>query len=409
MRERGFRSFLAAIVGLFIFVLMPSPAPADEVEFDSSTQFLWGDDLLGESQGIFAQYVRFRLNPEDDKFSITGYGRLWDNLANGDEIRDDDLSTRLYYLFLDYRPVKNVDLRFGRQFINFTSGTSIMDGLSATVNNIGPVGLTVAGGMDVKYSLDSEHSQIDSPVLAAEIFLESVKPLQIGLSYFRRYDEGDLAREEVGLSARGFYRFLNPYAEARYDVLSETIDEATIGVNIFPITDLTVKLEYYQAYPTFDATSIFSVFAVDRYSEYFAMAEYGLKIPVTVFASYAHQNYDGDDDADSYSAGARVYPIDGLTVNGAVNVREGFGGDLVGFELFGDYSLKKKYTISAGAQYDTYKRLDDRDDNDYATRYWLGGRWQVTKAISLQARLEDNINESFDHRPLGRVVLTWNL
>jgi len=61
-----------------------------------------------------------------------------------------------------------------------------------------------------------------------------------------------------------------------------------------------LKGEFYQVLPTFDSTSIYSVFAVDKYQEYLVRAEYSLEAPDALFASYAHQTYEDSDDADNF-------------------------------------------------------------------------------------------------------------
>jgi predicted porin len=223
-----------------------------------------------------------------------------------------------------------------------------------------------------------------------------------------RFDEWDRAREEFGLSFRRYFKYLSPYAEVRYDRLSEAVDEATLGLDVFPTTDLMLKGEFYHSYPTFDSTSIYSVFAVDKYREYLIRAEYSISAPVTVFASYARQTYEDDDDANRYEVGARFRPMQRLTLNASVDYREGFGGKDWGFEAYGDYRIGEKFLVSAGAQHDTYKRPEDTGDQ-YAQRYWVGGQWHISKDASLLARVEDNVNENFNHRPLGRVALNWNL
>src|SRR3990172_4197156 len=114
---------------------------AGPLQFSSSTQLLFGDDLLGESQTILSQYVRFSFNPEGRNYYVTGYGRLWQDFSGG-KIRDDDLSARLYYLFLEYKPVNTLSLRLGRQFMAFTAGNTIMDGLRIDAHDFSPVGIT---------------------------------------------------------------------------------------------------------------------------------------------------------------------------------------------------------------------------------------------------------------------------
>lgn len=410
--------FLPALLLFFLIAPAWGQNETDNLHISASTQFFFGDDLLGESQAILAQYVSFGYTPKAE-YSITGYGRIWKNFA-GDGLRDDDLLSRIYYLYLDYSPVKPVTLRLGRQYVNFTAGSSILDGASVYLKDLGPVGLTVSGGMDVVYSLDSEHSRLGNYFFGADLHLMKQKPVQAGISYVRKYDEWDNAREEFGANARAFFGKVSPYGEVRYDNISEVIDEATVGVDIKATSKLFLELEFYHAYPTFDSTSIFSVFAVDRYEEYLASAEYELSEDLSVFASYAKQYYtDGDtEDADRFRLGARKEISRELALNGFIDYRNGFGGDIWGFELTGNYRSGKKLVISAGAQYDIYKRPVDftpselipekNEDTDYATRFWIGAKYTLAKNISIAARLEENINENFGHRPLGYVVVTIN-
>lgn len=401
------RWILLVAVVLFISIGSPAAAITDAVKLDSSTQFLTGDDQLGDGQAILAQYLRLNIKPESTDFAITGYGRVWKDLAGG-KVRDDDLLGRLYYLYVDYRPTDRLSLRVGRQYVNFSAGSSIVDGASVEVEDIGPIGITLAGGAGVRYSLDSEQSDFDDFVLGVDIHLSGFRSTRLGLSYVIRFDEGDRAREEFGLNFRRYFKYLSPYAEVRYDRLSEAIDEATVGLDVYPTTNLMLRGEFYHSYPTFDSTSIYSVFAVDKYREYLVRAEYSLNAPVTVFASYARQTYEDDDNANRYEVGARFYPTDRLALNASVDYREGFGGKDWGFELYGDYRIAEKFSVSAGAQHDAYKRPDDTGDQS-AQRYWLGGQWHINKEASLIARVEDNVNENFNHRPLGRVALNWNL
>jgi hypothetical protein len=412
MRKGGymkdiFRWFVFPAVVSLTFLLPYDTARAEPFKFSSSTQFLWGDDLLGDSQAIVAQYLRFNYNPEGKPLSVTGYGRIWKDL-NGGSIRDNDLSGRLYSLSLEYAPVEKVSLRLGRQFIAYTAEKALMDGVRIDAHNIGPIGISAAGGREVIFSLDSESSRSGNYLIGFDIHLENVKSTQLGISYVRKYDQWDLAREEFGANFRYIYKFLSPYAEVRYDRLSKTFDEVTAGIDIFPAGNMLIKAEFYQSFPTFDSTSIYSVFAVNKYREYLVRAEYTFEAPVTVFASYARQTYEDSENADNYILGVRVYPMKNLVLSASVDNRHGFGGKLWGFEVTGDYRLKKELVLSAGAQYDTYMR-PDQFGNNYAQRYWIGGQWFFGKDFSLIARVEEDINENFNHRTLGRLALNWNL
>ncbi|MCX7793485.1 MAG: hypothetical protein N2257_03635 [Thermodesulfovibrionales bacterium] len=395
---------------LVIFCLIYSRVYAYELKFDSSTQLLWGDDLLGDSQTIISQYLRFNMSPSDhSRFRISGYGRIWDNFGDTTLRETDEVRGRLYYLYLDFLATENLSFRFGRQFVNFSAGSSLMDGLSADIKNIGPLGITFAGGRDVKFSLDSEHSRFGNYFAGLDIHLENLRSLRLGASYVRKYDEWDLAREEFGLNFRYLYRYVSPYAEIRYDNLSKTIDEATVGADIFPLSDLMLKAEFYHSYPTFDSTSIYSVFAVDRYNEYLLRAEYSLEAPVTIYTAYVRQTYEDSDSADNYIIGARLYPRKYLKLDSSINYRNGYGGNIWGFEIKGDYEVNEKLMLAAGIQYDSYRRPDfSEEDYDYAQRYWIGGKWKIGKTSSLLLRIENNVNENFNSRPMGRIALNMS-
>lgn len=399
--------FLAAVFFLCIFT--EYTAQAEPVKLKSSTQFLWGDDLLRDSQAVIAQYLRVSFTPDSKKYSIAGYGRISNDLSSGN-VHDNGEQGRLYYLYLDYAPSQNISMRLGRQFLNFTAATSILDGATVNIDKIGPVGVTVAAGRDVKFTLDSDYTRDGNYFAGIDVHLQGIKATQLGVSYARKYDESDLAREELGMNFRYFFKQISPYAEVRYDAISEAIDEATVGFDYFPSTNLMIKGEFYHSYPTFDATSIYSVFAVEKYREYLLRAEYSLKAPVNIFASYVKQTYDGSDDADLYTLGTTIFPTDTISVTTSLDYRNGYDGNLWGFEVSGDYKIKKKFLVSAGVQYDSYHRPAFEEDNyDYARRFWLGGRWFVKKDLAVSARIEDNVNENFKHRPLGRVTLDWNL
>lgn len=394
---------------LFVLALtLPASATSDPVKVSSSTQFLWGDDLTGDSQATLAQYLRFSYAPEKKNFSAAGYGRFTKDIASG-SVRDNNFNVRLYYLYLDYSPIEQIALRAGRQYVNFSAGSALMDGATVNVNKIGPLGVTVAAGRDLVYSLDSESSRPGNIFAGIDIHLQDVKNTQLGVSYVRKYDQKDLSREELGMNFRYIYKWLSPYAELKYDSLSRAFDEATVGIDLFPVHNLSVKAEFYHAYPTFDSTSIFSVFAVDKFREYLLSAEYSLpKAPVSLFGQYKRQTYEDTSNADVFAVGARFFPTDRLTLSASVDYRHSYEDRDWGFEIMGDYKINKKFLVAAGVQHNAYQRPDENGTRS-AQRYWVGGKWQATPQMGVTARIEDNANESFSHRMLGRIALDWTL
>lgn len=400
------------MLAVFILLIFQSSANPESISFRSSTQFLWGDDLLGKSQGILAQYVRFTIKPDGNLYSINGYMRGWKDLTeNGKGVRDDDLLGRIYYLYLDLNPMEHIGFRFGRQFVNYTaSGFSIVDGITVNLNKIPYLNISATAGRDVIYALDSEYSRDGNYLIGINASITGFPNLQLGSSYIRKYDESEISRDRFGFNFRYLHSLISPYSEVRYDTISQVVDEATAGIDLFPVNGLAIKGEFYHFFPSFDTTSIYSVFAVDKYREYLIRADYNFEKPVRLFGSYIRQTYEDDENTDNYIVGINFSPLKDLKVSFSTNYRRGFGGNLFGFELSGDYSTGKKLLLSAGIQYDAYHRpFFEHEDYDYAHRLWIGGRYEISKNASLILRLEDNINENFDHRPLGRVLLTWDL
>jgi len=376
------------------------------IRLKSSTQFLWNDDITGRAETIFAQYLRISYAPQDSKISASGYGRFLHDFSNEGVIRDNDLQGRLYYLYLDYTLTEDISLRLGRHYVNFSAGSSLMDGATLEVKKLGFIGMGLSVGRNVQFSLDSEDTKYNNFFAGLDVHLVDIRWLRLDTSYIREYDDSELAREELGVNFRAYWQFVSPYSEVRYDWLSDTVDEAVFGIDVFPVSPLLIRGEYYFAYPTFDSTSIYSVFAVDKYREYLVRAEYSFEAPVTVFGSYISQEYEADH-ADVFLVGTRLRPTDKLTLNLSVDYRDGFGGNLVGGEIYGDYRLREKLSISAGGQYDAYRRPEGFTSDDYAQRYWIGCEWRIREDMAASARIEDNINENFNNRVLGRVAFTW--
>lgn len=412
--RRIFRWSLFSTSVLWFFCIIPLTAQAQPLKFSSSTQFLWGDDWNGDAQSVLAQYLRFNYTPDNSRVSVAGYGRFWYDFNDNSKLSDaGDMFGSLYYLYLDIVPIENTLLRLGRQYTNFTAGSSLMDGATFSINKLGsvPLGITASAGMNITQKLSgSQYSRLGNYFVGVDLHLVDVRSIQAGVSYALKYDNYDTARQELGANLRYINRYFSPYGEVRYDFNSKTIDEATAGIDIFPLSNLMIKGEFYQSYPTFDSTSIFSVFAVDRYNEYLVRAEYSFDAPVSVFASYVHQTYQESETADNYIVGARFFPVKNLTLSASVDYRNGLGGNLWGFEVTADYKPTNKLLLSAGAQYNSYKRPDfSSEGSDSAQRYWIGAQYILVKDLSVIGRLEDNINVNFNHNPLGRVALNWTL
>jgi len=407
----GERVVAAVVLGT---VILYSSVPVYSFELKSSSQFLWGDNQLGDSEPIVAEYLRISSDRDEKGFKVTGYGRATKDLGGNDtgdtEFRDDGTLGRLYYLYADYSPVENAGLRVGRHYVNYTADSSVIDGLSLELNNIGNrIGISAAAGSDVSFNLDKDYSTDQFIFTAIDIHLENTGPHQLGVSYAKKYDGKAVAMENIGFNAMTTYKSLSPYVKVVYAYLVDTIEELQIGADLFYNTNFTLKGEYYQSYPSFESTSIYSVFAVDRYSEYLLQADYFFDAPFVLSTTYTRQMYGEDENTDVYTVGLVTTYFKKLKLNCSTDLRLGYGGRLWGLEAYGDYRIKNNFIISAGVQNDEYDRIEAELTEKSAQRFWVGVRYAAMEKLSINARVENNTNQNFSQRSLGRLTFDYKM
>jgi hypothetical protein len=409
-------------IGLFLLVLLliPLQSRAVDIHGRSSTQFLsFINDFNNHREADIAQYLLLNVTniDKDGKFSIYGYGRGSQDLNNGNGING-----RLYYLYGEYRDLFNVaDIRLGRQFINLSAGSAIMDGLQVNLKNIGPVGLTVLGGRNVVFGLDGETGYGWNMDLGASIYLLGFERTQVDVSWLRKWDHDDVARDTVGGNFNQYlFNNVRVYANARYDINAEVFSEVLAGVKYFPTSSLIFTGEWYQSYPTFDATSIYSVFAVNRYQEYLFRADYTINSYVSVHGGYTKEDFGDNSTSDVVEVGVTLRPIDTLAVNLSYDRTSGYSGDLNGGMLDVTYDASKVLQLSAGMTYDVFNRNDllpvntngtqfVSSPNETAQRYYVGGRYRFAKNFQASLRIDDLETDTRNSSDVqGRLVIDYD-
>src|SRR3990170_4623683 len=335
---------LSALSALLVVVL-PLTADSAEVSGRSSTQLLWYNDIVDASrQADVAEYLRFSVTGIDqwNNISLTGYGRLlWDIKGND---AGEDIENRLYFLYADYRNFLNVsDLRIGRQFVNFSACSALMDGIEADINDVGPVGLLVMGGRNVIFGEDKVLTS-HSYSVGFSAYLTGKSMNYFDISYLRTYDHSDIARDIIGSSYKQYISELfKLYANVRYDLTAEVINEILGGVIYFPTTDLMLTAEHYQSYPTFDSTSIYSVFAVDKFKENIFRADYTAAEWIDISLSYSEESFGEGGDARLYEAGLKLRPSVQAAIGMFHDKRWGYPGDLDGYRVFAEFNKSAKW------------------------------------------------------------------
>jgi len=393
---------------LCISVLSASTSWAAEVRGRSSTQFLsFSNELLNDHRQIeLAEYLRLSITSIDKagKFSIHGYGRGSQDFTNGE-----GLNGRLYYLYGDYRGLfDKIDLRVGRQFVNLAAGSAIIDGAQIDLKNVGPVAFTVLGGRDVLFGLNGEIGDPGNATFGLAAYLAGFRQTDLEVSWLRKWDDGDVSRDVIGATAKQYLlNNLKAYGTVRYDIASKTFNEVLGGLKYYPRSDLIFTGEYYQSYPTFDATSIYSVFAVNRYKEGVFRVDYLLNDKLSLNAGYNRQGYGDGGSADVYHAGVALRPVAPLLVSLEYDKRNGYYGSLDGGIVTASYDIGKSSQLAGGISYDVYER-DALTGDEIARRYWLGGRHKLAKNMALSGRIQDDVNERYSRNVSGRVTFDYD-
>ena len=387
-------------------LLTATSAWSAEVHGRSSTQFQWYNDVFTDKKvAEFGEYLNLSITKIDkaEKFSIQGYGRATQDVRNGQ-----GLNGRLYYLYADYRDLfDKVDIRLGRQFVNYAAGSALIDGGQIELKKVGPVAFSVMGGRNVFFDLNGEGTRSHDFAFGAAAYLSGFKSTDAELSYFMKFDKDGIARDQLGASLKQYlFNSLKLYGNTRFDIPSETFSEVLAGVKYFPTTDLVLTGEWYQSYPTFDSTSIYSVFAVSRYQEGVFRLDYTINDKISVNAGYSLQDYEGED-ADVFAIGCRIRPVEQVQLNLSYDRRKGYGGDLDGGIAEITYEPIKPLELGAGIHFDVYER-DRVTGEETARKYWAGAKYKLAQNMSASVRIEDNVNARYKSDWQGRAVFNYN-
>jgi hypothetical protein len=335
--------------------------------------------------------------------SFQGYGRFTQDILNGQ-----GLNGRLYYLYGDYSNLfDKVDVRLGRQFVNYAAGSALVDGGKIDLKNVGPVAFSVMGGRNVFFDLNGEATRTNDFVFGAAAYLAGFKSTDAELSYFMKFDKDGLARDQLGASFKQYLlNSVKVYGNARFDFPSETFNEVLAGIKYYPTSDLILTGEWYQSYPTFDSTSIFAVFAVNRYQEGVFRVDYTINDKISANVGYRREDFETDN-ADVFEVGCRIRPIEQVQVSLNYDRRTGYGGSLNGGIAEVIYEPVKPLELATGIHFDVYER-DRVTGEETARKYWFGAKYKLATNMTASVRVEDNVNARFKSDWQGRAVFNYD-
>lgn len=407
---RGRKGWLAGVGFLLLFFLTPGLSHAADLRFQSSTQYLWyTDPFKDDDQSDLVQYVKIGATKLDDaeRFSVFGYGRVSQQFGSDDDPAlgdSEDLLGRLYFLYVDYSlPEERGGIRLGRQYAAVGAGAGTIDGVRVDLRKLGPLVVSAWGGYEVRYALTSDRSRDGNFLTGVSVGGSFFQGNNAEISYLSKWDQGDQIREMLGARVdQRVYGKAKGYVDWRFDLLHESTSEFLAGVNVYALPGLvTITGEYFFSYPTFDADTIFTAFAVTRYWEALGRVDWIVTPGLTLYGAYTRADYNGPT-ADVGTVGARVLPekVAGLGINAAVDLRSGYPGDLTGFRVSADYAWSKAL-LAAGITYDVFQR-DSMADDFSAKQYWVAGSYELRENVTAKLRLEDKVTRQFDDEFQGR-------
>lgn len=393
---------------LLSLLLLAGSAQAAEISGRSSTSIQWFNDVLNNDNRVveLGEYLRLNIDKIDQagKFSITGYGRGTQALTAGE-----GTNGRLYYLYGEYRDFLNkADIRVGRQFVNLSAGSALIDGGQVVLKNIGPVAFTVMGGHEAVMGLNGEVGNGNRAAMGAAAYLTGFKQTDLEVSWFRKTDSTDITRDLVGASFKQYlFNNIKLYGNTRYDLVSEAFNEVLGGIKYFPMANLILTGEYYQSYPTFDTNSIYSVFAVNQYKEGVFRADYTINDMVSVNGGYTREYFGDGGLSNVFHAGLGLRPVPPVKLNVEWDKRYGYYGSHDGILADVSYDVTKLANLAGGFSYDVFQR-DSLTGDEIARLYWIGGKYKFARNMALSGRIQNEVNAQYSTNVTGRMAFDYD-
>lgn len=361
------------------------------------------DTVEGKEAWPFYQYLNLTLN-DPIKFGRDHYFYFYGRLAT-DINNKEDTESRIYSAFLNINSVMpRTDITAGRHFISTVAGTALTDGMELRFTNVGNrLNITLFAGGDVRYEEKYERGDM---LFGGTLDVLKIPNTNLGLSFFQKDDHWDVARRAIGVDLGYWVKTLAKFhGEARYDLLSEMVDTYFLGGKLFIRKDLTLSLDYYYNVPVFDATDIYSVFAVEEYHETDFQVDYRVNPWISIFGAYIHEFYDEWEDTDRIELGALIRRYKSIDLYASALIREG-EDDLIGGNLKGHYFFSNALYVGAGIEGDSYQRYD-MESSKTASRYFMDLTYYLSHRMYLYAKVEGLKSVYQNHDIRARIKLSY--
>ena len=392
---------------VLLFTVTSNNASAAIFTGHSSTIVDWFGTPDDDTAIPVYEYLLLNVLDIDKKgMNFKGYGRF---ATDAQDLVDVD--SQLYYAFLEKSGLfdDKLDFKLGRQFLVTTAGASVMDGLDLVLKNIGPYTFRLFGGGNATYYED--YDLADDLIWGAEAtgsFLD--KSLTLGLSYIQTWNDSDLTKELIGIDFEyDRENLIDVYSELQLNYINNVVSYFLFGGKYYKSPKWNLRAEYLYSLPVFTSTSIYSVFAVDKYQEVMAEYTYNIAVGLRAFGIYTHEFYEEYSDANVFEAGIekiRTKRFSGYLTG--VYRDDDEGQNLWGFKTRVAWLFTKKLQAGVGANVDVLDRRIDVEDNiDETTSnlFWVYGTYFITDRINFQLKFERGSSDLWDEYYQGRARL----
>jgi hypothetical protein len=272
-----------------------------------------------------------------------------------------------------------------------------------------------AGDWVVDVPQDCRQRQELLPMFGAAVETLGLGAVQARLSYRRVQsrtpdalypDTGDQAppwgvnEEKVALDIRGNFRFVVPWAAARWNFVLGQIDELHVGARLGG-TRHVVTPQLVYSYPSFDADSIFNVFTMDPYTDLRLAYELcpgrgAFRASLRGFVRRFDTTYATELLAERLAAGVgvsgRYRRPDGQEWRLDVFHDDGFGGLRSGGSASARVPLGRDFSLDGRISAVVFDEDLLAGLHGTSVGAQAGGRWILGEGVALHLLLEENVN-----------------
>lgn len=343
----------------------------------------------------YYQGLQLRLAPENNSnLYLSTYLRV---AKRGDE----DWEEKVYNLYADWKAGrKPLNLRLGRQFVYYGVMNGTVDGVLLSGSPYKNLNIKLLGGLVAPVSREFDVMKWDEGnVMGGYLTYRLPWEFKLDLSYYQNNRNKETVWQLVGAGLTGKYGN-NIYYQAQLDhnLKTSEIQGMRYRINYF-YRDWGFSAEYNNQRPRVYEDSYFQIFKLEAYNQIRGGVTYNLK-QYQLGVQYLFTSMEFDQTNEVILTAGIPWGIVGLVY------QDGFGGKNTG--LYGElrYDILKQVTLRGYSSHYNYER-QTTVLSEYATSFSGGIDFHPIKSVSLQADVQQSINNLYEDDIRGLFRLNY--